>query len=119
QSDKSSEKQNTSHNNHSIRRETDQDFKTRQASTSDEVVETKENTPDLLQENRVDNQSKHANNDNCSKERQHIPRKRPSVSQSRSPSPRKEQNHQTTNESVQRQESDQSTASAAQSALDL
>ena len=121
QSDKSSEKQNASHNNHSVRRENPgQDVKERQASRSDEVVEIKENTPDLLQENDlVENQSKHTNNDNPPKEKQHIPQKRPSVSQSRSPSPRNEQNHQTTKDTVQRQESDQSTASAAQSAFDL
>lgn len=121
QSDKSSEKQNSSYNNHSIQqRETPtQDFKARQASTSDEAVEIKENTPELLQENEVENKSKHTNNDTSSKERQHIPQKRPSVSQSRSPSPRKEQNPQITNDSMQQQESDQSTASAAQSAFDL
>lgn len=120
QGDKSSEKQEPSHKNHSIQQENpDQDFKARQANTGDEAVEIKENTPDLLQENDVENQSKHTNNDKSPKERQHIPQKRPSVSQSRSPSPRKEQNHQTTKNSVQRQESDQSTASAAQSAFDL
>lgn len=121
QGDKISEKQSASHNNHSVPREDpDQNFKSRQASTGDEAVEIKENTPVLLQENdAVENQSKGTNNDHSPKEKQQIPQKRPSISQSRSPSPRKEQNHQTTKDSVQRQESDQSTASAAQSAFDL
>lgn len=120
QGDRSSEKQNAPHDYPSIRRENpDQDLKARQASTGDEAVEIKENTPDLLQENEIENQSKHTNNAISPKERQQIPQKRPSVSQSRSSSPRKEQNNQTTKDTIQRQESDQSTASAAQSAFDI
>lgn len=97
----------------------DQAAKSKQTGTSSQPVEIKEDTSDISHGKGVSKEhSKHTNNDNALREKQQIPQKRHTVPQSRSPLPRKEQNETATDSfSVKRQESNQSTASAA--AFDL
>lgn len=72
----------------------------------------KESTPDVPQPKGVERHTKPTSDNNILKEKQQIPQKR-TVSQSRSPSPQKDQSRiDTSSSSLKRQETDQSTASA-------
>lgn len=94
----------------------------KQGITDGEVVEIKENTPDVPQERPpvYEQPPQHTEDNSSRREKQQIPQKRSSMWQSKSPSPRKEQNQSTADSSsIRRQDSDQSGVSAAQSAFDL
>lgn len=97
---------------------TSQVIQPRQGSTEKEVMEVKENTPDVQERPVIEKLPKTTKENNPRPAKQQIPRKRTSMSQPRSPSPRKEQTQNNADtSSVKRQNSDQTTASAA--AFDL
>lgn len=110
--DKVVERRNDSQNKH-----TSQVLQPKQGATNKEVVEIKENTPDVPQEKQPVQKKppQHAEGNSSRQEKQQNAQKRPFMWQSASPSPRKEQNQSTTDaSSIRRKDSDQSGASAAQ-----
>lgn len=113
QGDKAVERREDALNN-----DTSQVIQPRQGSTEKEVIEVKENTPDVQEKPVIEKPPKTTKENNSRPANQQIPQKRTSMSQPRSPSPRKEQTQTNAGtSSVKRQDSDQSTASAA--AFDL
>lgn len=71
--------------------DTSQVIQPRQGSTEKEVIEVKENTPDVQEKPVIEKPPKTTKENNSRPANQQIPQKRASMSQPRSPSPRKEQ----------------------------